>query len=155
MKHLFIQITMTIVMIGSMLVFAGCRTSFKNPLDKTVSKFNGDTEVSVFQYTRQGSIPASLVYRSSWPNAVVIIESTNGESEVRIRGLSAEVIGSFISAATKVVMDAEKGYLDTYMYREDIFLKGKDIDLEAIKTIMERGSLPKLDVQRSPWQEGE
>lgn len=142
----------TIIAVGVLAVMSlmgGCATGFKDPVASTV-KNSGDQPV--IQYTRQGSIPASYVYRPLFNTDTSGVPVNARAATVAI---DPAIIQAIVQALGGVVTHSSDSYWqmmgNTYRYREDILLIGQGIDSNVVKTIMDDGSKPKFDAQRPPW----
>lgn len=140
----------TLVVIGVLSVFlSGCATNFSNPISKPNCFYN---KIPTIHIVQQGSIPATSVYRNNF----YVIASTNASSRAFF---TPEIVAEIISGGYQVITDvsqasAEKYYetlKNNYRWRNDIFIYGyENLSEEEIKFILEMGTKPQFDAQRSP-----
>ena len=128
-----------------MVILTGCATSFSNPIKSSYTK------VPTIHIVQQGSIPAANIYRA---NFLVISTNTNARFL-----LTPEIIGQMVAGGLTVVTDitdkSTERYYDmlknNYRWRTDIFISGvTNFTDEQIMAILEAGTKPQFDAQRSP-----
>ena len=138
---------MGLLMISLILVvfLTGCATNFPNPI--RVSHTKNPTIIVV----QQGSIPAANIYRANF-----FIVGSNANTRAFF---TPEIIAQMVAGGLTVISDitdkATLRYYDTlknnYRWRTDIFVSGIDkLTAEEIMAILEAGTKPQFDAQRSP-----
>ena len=124
----------------------GCTTSFRNPIPSR------ETSVPTIRIVQQGSIPSACVYRQNF----YIIGSNTANARFFI---PPDIIASMVAGGLTVISGiADKSterYYDTlknnYRWRTDIFISGvTNFTDEQIIEILEAGTKPQFDAQRSP-----
>jgi len=122
----------------------GCATNFSNPIRVS------HTHVSTIIIVKQGSIPAANIYRE---NFIVIGSNSNARAF-----FTPEIIAQMVAGGLTVISDiTDKStlrYYDTlknnYRWRTDIFVSGIKLTEREIIAILEAGTKPQFDAQRSP-----
>lgn len=130
----------------AMVFLNGCATNFRSPIKSSFAK------VPTIYIVQQGSIPAANIYRERF----YVIDSTNANSRAFF---TPEIVAQIIAGGYQVVTDVSKAsaenYYDAlktnYRWRSDIYISGFDkLTGEQIKAIIEIGTQPQFDAQRSP-----
>lgn len=122
----------------------GCSTSF-GPIPN-VEVYG----TSCISYTRQGSVPASSVYREVWPVSPVVCATNEPEAKPRI--FEIPVIGSIVSAAASVYRAVSGGQNDkAYRWREDFFISSTNLTYDQAVKLVDRLNRPMFDGQRDGW----
>ena len=129
----------------SVVLLTGCATNFSNPI--RVSHTKNPTIIIV----QQGSSPAANIYRE---NFFIVGSNSNARAF-----FTPEIIAQMVAGGLTVISDitdkATLRYYDTlknnYRWRTDIFISGVDnFTAEEIVAILEAGTKPQFDAQRSP-----
>ena len=126
------------------LFSTGCATNFSNPIRTSYTKS------PTIRIVQQGSIPAANIYRE---NFIVIGSNSNARAF-----FTPEIIAQMVAGGLTVISDiTDKStlrYYDTlknnYRWRTDIFVSGTKLTEQQILAILEAGTKPQFDAQRSP-----
>ena len=126
------------------LIMTGCATNFSNPISEKARLTNSGTPM--IQITQQGSMPATMAYRTTWPIYVTV---TNAQAKV----IPPEVIIGAVEAAVGASTDVTKSYFSVLQslerYRVDVVISGySNLDTKAIQAILENSTRPQQDAQR-------
>jgi len=134
------------IALTSAVFLTGCATNFSNP--NGCSYASGVPSIRIVQ---QGSIPAANIYRSNF-----YIIGTNANTRAF---LTPEIVAQMVAGGLTVISDvtdkATLRYYDmiknNYRWRNDIFISGiTNFTDEQIIAILEAGTKPQFDAQRSP-----
>ena len=134
------------VSLVSIVFLTGCATNFSNPIS---SRYTDKPTIRIVQ---QGSIPATSIYRPNF----YIVSGTNANARAFF---TPEIIAQMVAGGLTVVSDitdkSTERYYDmlknNYRWRNDIFISGvTNFTDEQIISILEAGTKPQFDGQRSP-----
>jgi len=141
-------------------LIAGCSTTYSNPLPD-ISKIT-ENGSSVIQYTRQMSIPTSVVYRTTYPPAQqdkpkdIATPPPTPKPWFTVAGLVEIVKDAFSFGLSTLSLGQEYyGSINTNVrYREDFLIilpKDSTNNITNLDTIIKELTKPIYDGQRSPW----
>lgn len=143
-------------------LITGCSTTYSNPLPD-ISKIT-ENGSSVIQYTRQMSIPTSVVYRTTYPptetekpkDISTPTPPPTPKPWFTVAGLVEIVKDAFSFGLSTLSLGQEYyGSINTNIrYREDFLIilpKDSTNNISNLDAIMKELTKPIYDGQRSPW----